>query len=140
MENLTSEATAQIISNNIVIAKFMGWKPSVTEGPNGINLLYLPNDETGEYNYNCEQMNVESMKYHNSWDWIMGVVEKIESLTDSKITNAYWFEIGPGFILLHSHPQIVNVPDFEIRVKNNKLSAVYNAVIKFIEWYNSQEK
>lgn len=128
-----------VLQGNKLIAEFMGWRPSVVE--NGINLYYLPNDTTGEYNHSCKQMSLESMIFHTSWDWIMFVVNKIESLTEDTLTCVYWFEITPSFINFYSHPQFCKTPDFEIKIKNNdKLTALYLAVVKFIEWYNTQNK
>ena len=70
------------------------------------------------------------LRYHSSWDWLMPVVEKIESLgytvdianSDYQIrktgdTEAFIFHYGPD---------------------RPKIKAVYEAVVEFIKWYNKQ--
>ena len=116
----------EILKGNRLIAEFMD-----------LDVLY------GDYvlHESAEKGKATKMKYHSSWDWLMPVVDKIESLTDGTKTCLYWFEITPSFVLLYSHPQLEKIPDFEIKVENNnKLEAVWNGVVRFIEWYNQQNK
>lgn len=110
-----------IMNRNKLIAEFMGWRPSVVE--NGINLYYLSNDITEEYNHNCKQMDLESMKYHTSWDWLMPVVEKIYQMEEYYIYNRYPSQFQNERIELTTN-----------------IKSVYEQVISFIEWYNTLNK
>jgi len=59
------------MSNNKLIAEFMGWDiESPTTLPSNLHLsnLELDNNEVLEY------------KYHTSWDWLMPVIESIDHL------------------------------------------------------------
>jgi hypothetical protein len=51
-----------------------------------------------------------SLKFHKSWDWLMKVVDKIESL------------------------------DYFSELENTKLEATYKATVVFIEWHNKNFK
>ena len=71
------------IENNILICKFMNY---TIEGndfifPKEMYDLYIPSNiyefETGNYNFSCD---IIDMKFHNSFDWLMPVVEKINSI------------------------------------------------------------
>lgn len=68
--------------------------------------------------------------YHTDWNWLMQVVQKIESLgNDILITTNYiqiGFDEGEQFIVVEE----VNV----------KIEAVYQAVLEFVKWYNEQNK
>jgi len=55
------------------------------------------------------------LKYHSSWDWLMPVVEKIESVNEGV------------------PQQLLNVSLFSY------IEDVYNAVVEFIEWYNENK-
>lgn len=81
-------------------------------------------------------------RYHTSWDWLMPVVENIESMTVGEKTIR---------IIIHRRQVSVNIYLFGgMSVPDNKLSftvnadskkaATYEAVIKFITWYNQQPK
>ena len=75
----------------------------------------------------------EDVKYHSSWDWLMPVVEKIESLScNVNIINKYCqiirFEGGaPRFQK--------SITDSQTKIENTWL-----AVVEFIKWYNQTKK
>lgn len=105
--------------NNKLIAEFMG-KEFIT---NNIFIHRLPKDFlNNSENYKC---------FHNSWDWLMEVVQKIEDLgNDVAITSNYVqiaYNEGEGFISIELKGRIM-------------LEAVYSACIDFINWYNNQNK
>ena len=65
-----------------------------------------------------------NLLFHTSWDWLMPVVQKIESL-------GYVFTIQGGkaeFGEMACEPQCFIV--------NDKLSSTYKAVVKFIKEFN----
>lgn len=116
-----------IIENNKLIAEFMGFiadKSFEVKLVDGINTSY--------YYYKDDVMCLpETMRYNSSWNWLMEVVEKIESLgNDILITSNYiqiTYDKGEKFITIELEGNI-------------KIFAVYNACIEFIKWYNEQNK
>ena len=100
-----------IIENNKLIAKFMG--------------LELPLKIT-EYSSLICSMNGN---YHKDCNWLMKVVEKIESLN-------YVFEIKLTWCGIK---QIENGNVIVLRWEEDKtkIEAVYNACVEFIKWYNN---
>jgi hypothetical protein len=104
--------------NNKLIAEFMGY-------PN------IANDEDKrDYLEDC-------LKYHKSWDWLMPVVEKIESFIFDE-NNSYNVTIGStNYCII----QDSNGDSVEI-IKDNgetKLETVYQAVVQFINQYNKNK-
>ena len=67
------------------------------------------------------------LKYYSSWDWLMPVVEKIQSLN-------YVYEICNGACR-------IKIPtDRGWWLEETTIKSVFSAVIEFIKWYNSNEK
>lgn len=112
--------TEEIIRRNKVIAEFMGeeivinsqgdWRCKHSEGRG----LWL--DE-------------RNLIYNSSWDWLMPVVEKIESL-DKKI-----YAVG---ILRNSVHIMENGNVVCSDTNDSKIEAIFIAVSDFCEWYNQQ--
>ena len=117
--------------NNKMIAEFMNYPDLGTEG---------------DFSY---------LKYHTSWDWLMLVVEKIESieLNDSNSTNYYDVCIMPDAVLIGLQSDDLENPlilinksegvgsiNHHVHLFEKKRDAVYNAVVEFIEWYNEQNR
>ncbi len=136
---MTQEET---IEGNKLIAEFMGAVTPKTAP--GIILPYIKNDEVwfgdgttpnGQYG---SAFKISDLKYHSSWDWLMPVVEKIESLP---LIN----DAGICVLIEHSYCRIYldNWGEYttvaENATKKNKLSAVYLSVIEFIKWYNQNK-
>lgn len=79
-----------------------------------------------------EGLHIDYLKFHQSWDWLMPVVEKIESILpdDSIIYIQYKDCIIP-----------VIEGEFEIQCsEDSKIGAVYRAVCEFIVWYNEKSR
>lgn len=92
-------------------------------------------DPVKRYIYNGKP--VADLKYHSSWDWLMPVVEKIESLGRTTVV----FEQDNLVIittLLHEIGQPFKCKQFSNK-SIIKIEAVYNAVHEFILWYNKQK-
>jgi hypothetical protein len=78
------------------------------------------------------------LQFHNSWDWLMPVVEKINDTAideDSKYTvvimdHRVWVKI--------EGPQEKTIVDFD-GYNTSFIESVWNAVVEFIEWYNTQK-
>ena len=106
------------MKDNKLIAEFMG----MTYGdPNDKSVMIQMTPQGNEV------VPIESMEYHTSWDWLMPVVEKIESL-------GYVFTIQGGkakYGEMISRTRCFIVED--------KLSSTYKAVVEFINEYNKNE-
>lgn len=123
--------TKDIIENNKLIASFMGAKDHEYSSLNlSKELTFVPfhgvvrNDtiETGKGTI---------MKYHKSWDWLMPVVEKIESLD-------FVVQIHLGSCFIKTQDQFIAFKGKYVAKSQGKIKIdnVYNAVIEFINWYN----
>jgi len=119
MENPT---VLQIIEYNESIARFMG-------------LIYdkmwwrSPTEETLPWNpitYSLSRgVHREQLPYHLSWEWLMPVVLKIETL---------------GFIVtITGHNFYIDGDQTSWRSKSyDKLQSAWSTIIEFIEWYDNQ--
>tara|TARA_R110000765_G_scaffold122708_1_gene219369 strand:- start:385 stop:747 length:363 start_codon:yes stop_codon:yes gene_type:complete len=112
-------------ASNILIAEFMELENPFNENTDTTLYRYKGIDEKGEYQFDIE---LHEMRYHLSWDWLMPVVDKIESLRDEN-GNAYRFTIDMG------NAQIEGT-NIEIVGGSCKLDTTYQAVVEFINWHN----
>ena len=101
--------------NNKMIAEFMGFKPNKNTG---FEVLY--NEKT------CEVL--DKLKYHTDWNWLMQVVENIESLgiVVEIRENVCYIETSQG--------------NYTSELEETKIQATYKAVVEFIKWYNDESK
>lgn len=77
---------------------------------------------------------LEELKFHESWDWIMSVIEKIDQMGASVI-------IGRMFCEIKYIDPFNAEKHFEIRISCGvKINAVNGAALEFINWLNSQNK
>ena len=70
--------------------------------------------------------------YHSDWNWLMEVVEKIESLR-------YNVEFSKSHCVIIAE---IEKPDSKriTKYSESKIQAVYNACIEFIKWHNLNNK
>lgn len=123
-----NDVRPNIIESNRLIADFMGLKPTKF----GTN--YQWSDSPHFFvNHDTHEKVMESIanysKYDTSWDWLIPVVEKIES-----ISGQFW--IGKYSTSVTSE----NVRDWEISSGKGltKIQSVYVCAVRFITWYNEQ--
>jgi hypothetical protein len=117
--------------NNKLIAEFMGFENHLKN--NGVTKVYIDNKE---YIQNWECFNKEKnvlitpieMKFHSDWNWLMEVVEKIESL---KVI----VEIRENVCYIETSSK-----NYYSELEDTKLQATYKAVVEFIKWYNQQNQ
>lgn len=135
-----------IIENNVLIAEFMGAKYkknvsfSLKEG-----YLWLPYH--GIVNYTTVELGCgKILKYHFSWEWLMPVVEKIESIKDPHdgfygvyISSNSCCIQGTSLHMALSDPDYGPVYYDEV-ILETKLESTYQAVIRFIKWFNSKQQ
>ena len=108
-------------NNNKLIAEFMGIS---IDG----EFAYIE-DEGSPLE---EVMPINKLNYHTSWDWLMPVIEKIESL-------GYTFEKNYQRVDKDWQSLIVKGNDILYQEFNkNSLQCSYYVVVEFINNYNSQ--
>ncbi|MFA5398779.1 MAG: hypothetical protein WC346_22385 [Methanogenium sp.] len=117
----------EILKNNKLIAEFMGHyhsKKGFLHFKEGFSNSYVEN-------------NLQDIKYHSSWDWLMPVVIKIGKV-----------HYGPEReFLISSSLKIIN--DVSVSVFHNgfapfnimnTLEDVYKGVVEYIKWYNKNHE
>jgi hypothetical protein len=103
--------------NNKIIAEFME-----------INTAF---DDTFSINPMTKYGCWEKMKYDTDWNWLMEVVEKIESLGYDLFIETFEVRIEKyRETLFRQHTKVSN---------QTKIKAVYNACVEFIKWYNENK-
>lgn len=141
-----------IVENNKLIAEFLEWKNSnwtvPTKGfeirrkydleiPNGLKLYKEEEIQIeGEWGYadvEQERCFYEDLLFHSDWNWLMKVVEKIESLE-------HWTETSGGLQNICLIGSINSSCESFKAVAETKIEAVYTACLEFIKWYNEQKQ
>lgn len=131
----------EIIEGNKLIAEFMGWtiEPGMEE------------DKDPYYNWNkgFSMALLSDLLFHEKWDWLMPVVDKISSLCA--------YENGTGITVLSLHLLSNNQWRCHINyrkkynglnsehksidiIKESLIKATWIAVTQFIQWFNSQKQ
>lgn len=126
----------KVIEGNELIAEFMGAKliPKTLNEHCTIIQCSFDGDSPA-----YDGISLSNLLYHSSWDWLMPVLEKIETL---KWFDKQKFEItflrkrknNKCTCLIYS-TQVHFVVD-----SDSKIEAVWLTVIEFIKWYNKDEK
>jgi hypothetical protein len=96
------------LDNNKLIAEFMGF-----------DIL-----SNGYFNYEGE-ITRSLPEFNSDWNWLMEVVEKIESLSKNNTVILDWSRN--------------NWTIFDILITASKIEAVYDACVDFIKWNNNQK-
>ncbi len=125
MPNLPSflmgqQVKVSTIEGNKLIAEFMGGEP--------FNFINEFDEIVCGFEVYGSAYPLKSLEYHLSWDWLMPVVEKIESLLLSDI------EIE-GKACKCQPLNNVKI----LSVANSKIEAVWCVVVDFIKWNNEQK-
>ena len=109
----------EILAGNKLIAEFIG---GVLDSPQS---KYYYFQDKGRYE--------TELKYHSSWEWIMPVVVKIESLGfDVKIRG-----IECSINRLCEEETIIQLV---LGDRDRKIELVWSGMLEFIKWYNKQPK
>jgi hypothetical protein len=144
---MTKEQIEQIEEGDRLIAAFMGGKLIPTGNISHVNIYYwqFPNGAV------CPEYKTA---YHTSWDWLMPVVEKIESMYNYEKDKPFFtvdvFEIKwtrryPDrecrvFISICTNSDGFNSTWHYIRTQSkSKIEAVWLAVVDFIKWFNQTQ-
>jgi len=107
---------------NKLIAEFMGYKVF----NNGFGDCYSNiktdyNDGIYKFIKGCKEY---QLQFHDSWDWLMPVVDKIYS------SNEYVKYKDTMSGIFNEEP---------VRINSKYISVTHKAVVEFIKWYNEQK-
>lgn len=126
-----------IIEFNRLIAEFMGFKWKSFNGK--YNVFIVPDGE--ELKYKAFNLGGYWMPYHTSWDWLMPVVEKIESINDPHHGH-FGVHISSNNCIIQGtnfrSSKIAKPPIyFSYRCSETKIQSTWLSVISFIKWHNA---
>jgi hypothetical protein len=102
-------------TDNELIAEFMEY-PS-----DGSGLFFTPHDSSNDL------VSPTELPYKTSWDWLMPVVEKIESLPNELCAEYFW---NTDDSKKHNDFRIFRVPN---------ITQLFNEIVEFIKWFNEQK-
>lgn len=88
------------------------------------------------WNGHRDYSEISDLKYHSEWGWVMPVVEHIESL--GFISSVV--KMAGGGHLAYFLPEYTDDNIGCSDRHESKITAVWLAVVAFIEWYNKREK
>ena len=131
-----------IVENNKVFAEFLGYSQPHPDYPN----------TTYWYKKDCQPLTI--LLFHSDWNWLMRVVEKIESLNLGNTTiktvfseEDLYINSNVSFLIMYKECYVnffgeMKVYENWISVTecNSKIEAVYTACVEFIKWYNELNK
>jgi hypothetical protein len=120
--------------NNKLIAEFMGGLFNKHSNKYGIgNAEYITIGKLNNVVKAINHYDIIDLKYHTDWNWLMEVVEKIESLENTRFD----FQINQYNVRIYDHENIEFIVELN---RDTKIEATYNACVEFIKWYNEQNK
>ena len=126
------------MKENKLIAEFMGLKYyepffEVTD-ESQMEKIEVRKGKAISFGYMFEP---HELRYHESWDWLMPVVEKIECTTiDNDDNSDNFFNV-----MIEVFECNINGGDICIcKSGNTKLEATYKAVVEFINQYNEENE
>ena len=127
-----------IIENNKLIAEFMGVFDKILSTGNIHSWSDAPFYYTTEDTREKVIKNISKYsKYSKDWNWLMKVVEKIESIED----GIYQVDIlQEGCKILKKCSLLIDKTVSKLEPDTTKIKSVYLACVEFIKWYNEQNK
>ena len=125
--------------NNKLIAEFMGVFDKILSTQNIHSWSDAPFYYTTE---NSKEKVIENIsnyvKYDTDWNWLMSVVEKIESIVWEEINDTS-FNVTIGAtsycVIQDNNGGMIEI----IGEGKSKLESVYNACVEFVKWYNKNK-
>ena len=116
--------------NNKLIAEFLGWSKKINKEEEEIPFYNLP-IKFRNPNGIKEYIPIEGFIFESDWNWLMEVVEKIESLGGAVC-------IGNCVMIIFYLTDVMGESYSKTRelIGETKIQAVYNACVEFIKWYN----
>lgn len=116
----------EIIEGNKLIAEFMGLKPRFVEYPNA----QINRWEVDIHN------SWQPMCYHESWDWLMPVVDKIKEMKHPIYLYQSHIQSTVEIFEMKNDHYIVRESD----TLSKPIEVLFRALVKFIKIYNKEKK
>jgi hypothetical protein len=117
----------EIIEANKLIAVFMGGKIKIH---NISNLEYFANLSHGM------SFIPPKLKYHESWDWLMPVIEKICKLKIGDGVEYVEYAYPRTFGMINDEGEfMVHLNGFQLQYGETLIEATYKAVVDFLTYY-----
>lgn len=122
---MTNEEYHKHDETNLLIAEFMGMETSVRHP-------------------RTQEWTKARFDFHNSWNELMSVVEKIESLFDG-MGQSVIIENRTARMVYNTQydiafPNALPDKDFYTGFASSKIKAAYILVVAFIQWYNENKQ
>ena len=137
----------ETLKNNILIAEFIGY--DVNHKIGGVDFGFKSDySEIFRPHYPSKKivssLCVDELQFHKSWDWLMPVVEKIESIEDDSLPYISFSKNNFSVTIRNSSCQIISgdygdTDWFDRFSEGSKIKSVYKAVVEFIKWYNKNK-
>lgn len=126
----------EILKGNKLIAKFMQLEKKIVA--KGL-IEYMYTHKFTQHGF-YETTHEFCLLFHSSWDWLIPVVEKIEAT--NRINDNEWY---PYQVTIWNTSCIISDGNNANKIvhtvtENNKIEATWSAVVKFIKWYNNENK
>lgn len=123
------------ITDNKLIAEFMGYpKKQINKGIARLEENKYVWGQTYYY-INGDWRAEDYLLFHLDWNWLMKVVDKIESFEDNNRCAKYNINIEQSFVEIIDK----NTDDTIVETDaDTKIEATYKAVIEFIKYYNNE--
>ena len=124
------------ITDNKLIAEFMGYpKKQINKGVARLEENKYVWGQTYYY-INGDWHREDYLLFHLDWNWLMKVVDKIESFEDNNRCAKYNINIEQSFVEIIDK----NTDDTIVETDaDTKTQATYKAVIEFIKYYNNEK-
>ena len=124
--------TQEILEGNKLIAEFMGAKRKEYSITNREHYLFRDG----------RKYLTENLIFHSSWDWLMPVVEKIESLpTDKENGEEFQFSITGDGIAITQYDDGSGIIASRVNyLGKSKLEFTFEVVVEFIKWHTNEVK
>lgn len=111
---------AKISEGNEIVAKFMGLAFCTRHNYEG----WYTNRE-----FNRRICDYNGLKYHSSWDDLMPVVSRVESICQDEEFCKNYFDKGSYIVSM-----------FGDLFVSSDINGVYKEIVSFITWYNENKK
>ncbi len=129
-----------IEQGNKLIAEFMGF----VRKAGALEHYSVPKGQ--DLHYKAFTLDLKKMTYHTSWDWLMPVVEKIQSLDyfvsilgDGKLPNTKELPVNYCNIFKSGFTTEILI-DGGLIPSKSKIESVWKSIVQFIQWYNQDGK
>lgn len=124
--------------NNMLIAEFMG--AEILSKKSKFSYVQYPLDawvtDIGAHRETYKQkIHSKKLEYHESYNWIMAVIEKIETIVSRLTIKTYTLANTYTVSIIVNDDTSFNLESYE-----NKHFCIYQSCINFIEWYNENKK